>query len=115
MRAWAENGLVRSWFYSTDNGEVPILPDEIIHFKEWNHWNELRGVPPLIALSQEIEQDADGRPKWRGPNDGKPGVLDGYPYFEVDILPQAGEILKNKPFAIFMDPRRIKNGNRKGM
>ena len=60
-------------------------------------------------------QDAEGRPIWRGPNDGKPGVLDGYPYFEVDILPQAGETLKNKPFAIFMDPRRIKHGNRKGM
>ena len=60
-------------------------------------------------------QDAEGRPIWRGPNDGKPGVLDGYPYFEVDILPQAGETIKNKPFAIFMDPRRIKHGNRKGM
>lgn len=71
MRAWAENGVVRRWFYSTDKGEVPILPwscasltarvcilpDEIIHFKEWNPWNELRGVTPLISLSQEIEQD----------------------------------------------------------
>ena len=36
MRAWAENGVVRRWFYSTDKGEVPILPDEIIHFEEWN-------------------------------------------------------------------------------
>lgn len=27
---------------------------------------------------------------------------------------QAGETLKNEPFAIFMDPRRIKHGNRKG-
>ncbi len=57
MRAWAENGLVRRWFYSTDKGEVPILADEIIHFRDWNPWNEIRGVTPLIALTQEIEQD----------------------------------------------------------
>ncbi len=57
MRAWTENGIVRRWFYSTDKGEVPILPDEIIHFRDWNPWNEIRGVTPLIALSQEIEQD----------------------------------------------------------
>jgi len=49
--------VVRRWFYSTDKGEVPILPDEIIHFKDWNPWNEIRGVTPLIALAQEIEQD----------------------------------------------------------
>ncbi len=55
--AWVDNGIVRRWFYSTDKGEVPILPDEIIHFKDWNPWNEIRGVTPLIALSQEIEQD----------------------------------------------------------
>jgi len=36
MRAWAENSVVLRWFYSTDTGEVPILPDEIIHFKEWS-------------------------------------------------------------------------------
>jgi HK97 family phage portal protein len=55
--AWTDNGVVRRWFYSTDKGEVPIFPDEIIHFKDWNPWNEIRGVTPLIALSQEIEQD----------------------------------------------------------
>jgi hypothetical protein len=83
--AWTENGVVRRWFYSTDKDKVPILPwscaslgwsqissaarlcvptarvcnlpDEIIHFKKWNPWNETRGVTPLIALSREIEQD----------------------------------------------------------
>jgi len=60
-------------------------------------------------------QDGEGRPIWRGPNDDKPGKLDGYPYHEVDILPQAGENLKNAPFAIFMNPKRIQHGNRKGM
>jgi HK97 family phage portal protein len=57
MRSFSENGRIIRWFYSTEKGEIPILPDEIIHFREWNPWNELRGVSPLIALSQEIEQD----------------------------------------------------------
>ncbi|MBI9103748.1 MAG: phage portal protein [Spirochaetales bacterium] len=50
-------GKVKRWFYSTDYGEIPILPDEIIHFKDWNPWNEHRGVTPLIALNEEIAQD----------------------------------------------------------
>lgn len=31
--------------------------DEIIHFKDWNPWIEIRGAPPLISLPREIEQD----------------------------------------------------------
>jgi len=57
MRAFIHNGRVLRWFYSTENGEIPILPDEIIHFREWNPWNEHRGISPLIALSEEISQD----------------------------------------------------------
>ncbi len=57
IRARIENGQVVRWFYATDLGEIPILPDELIHFKEWNPWNPHRGVTPLIALSEEIAQD----------------------------------------------------------
>jgi HK97 family phage major capsid protein len=60
-------------------------------------------------------QDSDGRPVWRGPTDGKPGLLDGYPYHECDMMPQGSEIKKNEPFAIFMNPKRIQHGNRKGL
>ncbi len=60
-------------------------------------------------------QDSDGRPVWRGPTDSKPGLLDGYPYTECDILPQGSEIKKSEPFAIFMNPKRIQHGNRKGL
>ena len=60
-------------------------------------------------------QDSDGRPVWRGPSDGKPGLVDGYPYQECDLLPQAGEVKKNEPFAVFMNPKRIQHGNRKGL
>ncbi|MDC7228518.1 MAG: phage portal protein [Spirochaetales bacterium] len=57
MRAVILKGRILKWFYSTDAGEVPILPDELIHFKDWNPWNEHRGISPLIALSEEIAQD----------------------------------------------------------
>ena len=57
MRSVILKGRVLKWFYATDAGEVPILPDEIIHFKDWNPWNEHRGISPLIALSEEISQD----------------------------------------------------------
>ena len=60
-------------------------------------------------------QDTDGRPIWRGPSDAKPGLLDGYPYQECDMMPQGSEIKKSEPFAIFMNPKRIQHGNRKGL
>lgn len=59
--------------------------------------------------------DANGRPIWRGPADGKPGTIDGYAYTESHILPQMGDIGTNSAFAIFMNPKRIIHGNRKGV
>lgn len=59
--------------------------------------------------------DANGRPIWRGPMDGKPGTIDGYSYTESHILPQMGDIGTNQSFAIFMNPKRINHGNRKGI
>lgn len=59
--------------------------------------------------------DANGRPIWRGPADGKPGTVDGYAYTESHILPQMGDIVTNQSFAIFMNPKRIIHGNRKGV
>jgi HK97 family phage portal protein len=45
------------WFYETDSGLVPIMRDELIHFRDWNPWNPIRGVNPLVSLSLELEQD----------------------------------------------------------
>jgi phage portal protein BeeE len=36
---------------------MPILQDELIHFRDWNPWNPLRGVNPLVSLALELEQD----------------------------------------------------------
>jgi HK97 family phage portal protein len=45
------------WFYQTDTDTIPILRDELIHFRDWNPWNPARGVTPLAALALELEQD----------------------------------------------------------
>lgn len=52
-----ENGIVSKWFYCTNGEVIPLLPDEVIHFREWNPWNPWRGVTPLISLKYELEQD----------------------------------------------------------
>jgi HK97 family phage portal protein len=45
------------WFYQAGTELMPILQDELIHFKDWNPWNPVRGVNPLAALALELEQD----------------------------------------------------------
>jgi len=47
----------RRWFYHSGTELVPIFSDEIIHFRDWNPWNPVRGVNPLVSLSLELEQD----------------------------------------------------------
>jgi HK97 family phage major capsid protein len=60
-------------------------------------------------------EDADGRPIWRKPMEAMPGKLDLYSYHEVSIMPQLADIEDETPFAIFMNPKRIQHGNRKGI
>jgi HK97 family phage major capsid protein len=60
-------------------------------------------------------EDADGRPIWRKPMEAMPGKLDLYPYHEVSIMPQLADIEDETPFAIFMNPKRIQHGDRKGI
>ena len=47
----------RRWFYQSNTELIPILADEIIHFRDWNPWNSARGVNPLVSLALELEQD----------------------------------------------------------
>ena len=51
------NKKPRRWFYHCGAELVPILSDEIIHFREFNPYNSVRGVNPLVSLSMELEQD----------------------------------------------------------
>jgi HK97 family phage portal protein len=47
----------RRWFYHTGMERIPILSDELVHFRDWNPWNPVRGVNPLVSLALELEQD----------------------------------------------------------
>ncbi|MCL2478302.1 MAG: phage portal protein [Treponema sp.] len=47
----------RRWFYQCGGEQIPIFSDELIHFRDWNPWNPLRGVNPLVSLTLELEQD----------------------------------------------------------
>jgi HK97 family phage portal protein len=47
----------RRWFYNAGSELVPIFSDELVHFKDFNPWNPLRGVNPLVSLALELEQD----------------------------------------------------------
>jgi len=60
-------------------------------------------------------EDTTGRPIWRRPTEAMPGRLDLYPYHEISILPQIADIKEDEPFAVFMNPKRIQHGNRKGI
>ena len=68
----------------------------------------------VLAHVTNIE-DANGRPIWRGPTEAMPGKLDLYPYHEVSILPQMADIGANEIFAVFMNPKRIQHGSRRGI
>jgi HK97 family phage major capsid protein len=68
----------------------------------------------VLNHSVNIE-DANGNPIWRRPTEGMPGMLDLYPYHEVSILPQMADIEADTAFAVFMNPKRIQHGDRKGI
>ena len=51
------NNRKRRWYYNTGVDTVPIFSDEIIHFRDFNPWNPLRGINPLVSLALELEQD----------------------------------------------------------
>lgn len=52
------DGMVERWYYTSDSDVIPILPDEVVHFREWNPWNPWRGISPLVSLKYELEQDS---------------------------------------------------------
>ena len=60
-------------------------------------------------------QDDNGNPIWRKPGDGMPGRIDGYDVVESRLMPQLADIEEDSVIAIFMNPKRIIHGNRKGI
>ena len=48
------------WEYEHKEKKIPYLPSEVIHFKEWNKWDQWRGKNPCVALIEEMNQDVKG-------------------------------------------------------
>ena len=59
MQHVVDGGKITKWVYTEEGSgrQLMILPDEVIHFKDWNPWNVYRGVSPLVSLGLEVEQD----------------------------------------------------------
>ena len=89
------------------NAELRVQPEERRDCKWFFHETILNHVANI--------KDNNGYPVWRKPGDGKPGNVDGYDYYESSLLPQLADVKANAPFAIFMNPKRIIHGNRKGI
>jgi HK97 family phage major capsid protein len=60
-------------------------------------------------------KDDNGNPIWRKPGDNMPSKIDGYEVVESSILPQFADIEADSPIALFMNPKKILHGNRKGI
>jgi len=52
-----EGTKIMMWEYEYKREKIPYMPDQIIHFRDWNPWDEWRGVSPLLALSEEAIAD----------------------------------------------------------
>ena len=48
---------ISMWTYEIGNEKIPYLPDQLIHFRDWNPWNAYRGINPLIALETDLSSD----------------------------------------------------------
>ena len=60
-------------------------------------------------------KDDNNNPIWLKPWEEMPGRLDGYDVIESRLLPQFADIEADTAFAVFMNPKRIIHGNRKGI
>lgn len=94
-------------------------------------WTDFRDSELKIAKEERIDckwfmnetvlnhvvniKDENGNPIWRKPGDNMPGKIDGYEVVESSMLPQFADIEADSPIAIFMNPKKILHGNRKGI
>jgi HK97 family phage portal protein len=46
--------VVKWVYYSPGGARVPILPDEMIHFRRWNRGSAIRGMSPFVPLIMSL-------------------------------------------------------------
>ncbi len=87
--------------------ELMVEPEERKYCKWFLHETFLNHIANI--------QDDNHNPIWRKPGDGMPGRIDGYDVVESRLMPQLADIEADSVIAIFMNPKRIIHGNRKGI
>lgn len=87
--------------------ELKVEPEERKYCKWFLHETVLDHIANI--------RDDNGNPIWRKPGDAMPGRIDGYNVVESRLMPQLADIEADSVIAIFMNPKRIIHGNRKGI
>ena len=87
--------------------ELQVEPEERKYCKWFLHETFLNHIANI--------QDDNHNPIWRKPGEGMPGRIDGYDVVESRLMPQLADIEADSVTAIFMNPKRIIHGNRKGI
>ena len=87
--------------------ELKVEPEERKYCKWFLHETVLDHIANI--------RDDNGNPIWRKPGDAMPGRIDGYDVVESRLMPQLADIEDDSVVAIFMNPKRIIHGNRKGI
>ena len=87
--------------------ELEIDPEERKYCKWFLHETVLNHIANI--------RDDNGNPIWRKPGDAMPSRIDGYDVVESRLMPQLADIEADNVIAIFMNPKRIIHGNRKGI
>ena len=87
--------------------ELMVEPEERKYCKWFLHETYLNHIANIV--------DDNHYPIWRKTGDGMPGRIDGYDVVESRLMPQLANIEADTTIAIFMNPKRIIHGNRKGI
>ena len=65
MHEVMSDGEITKWVYEGNRESFVILPDELIHFKNWNPYNHYRGLSPLLCMRDEIGEDVLASAQYR--------------------------------------------------
>ena len=52
-----KSGLIKGWIYRRGSRTIPLAPHEVIFFRYFNPYNDIRGMSPLEAARAGVEQD----------------------------------------------------------
>jgi len=54
-----DSGRLLGWVYTVGNKEQPYLPEDIVHFRNYNPLDDLLGISPLTAMRYQVELGRD--------------------------------------------------------